>query len=230
MNENLLTIWCCSFRLIFVKRPLHYKKSITKSRIHLALTAACVLTILETVFAYYFFRKDIKQSDIRNNAFNHKGLYSVYLINMGLTTGVITVSFIWTTVHLLWRKRKNKYMFDSRLSDTQESSSKVTTALTIALGVFIMTFIPAYTCAFGIRIVEVPHQDILIDASFLIHFINTFVNPFIYFVILKDFRKRYKSLLLCKKTVEDQGHEITTTNVLFGVMDASNDANHGRQF
>ena len=204
----------CSFRLIFVKRPLHYKKSITKSKIHLVLTVTCILSILEIAGAYYFFRKDIKQRDIRNNAFSNKGIYSVLLINFGLTTGVITVSLIWTTVHLLWRKRKNKYIFDSRLSDTQESSSKVTTALCIVLGVFILTFVPAYTCAFGIRIVEVPYKDVLIDVSFLIHFINTFVNPFIYFVMLKDFREGYKNILLCKKTVEDQDHEITSTNVL----------------
>ena len=215
---------CISFRLILMKRPLHYKRSITKSRLHLALTAMCVLSTVKIGAGYYLCRKDIKQTDIRSNVPDINGLFTIFLINFGLMSIVMTVSFTWTTFQLLRRKRK-KYIFGSKLPDVLRSDSKFTTALSISFGIYLLTFVPAFASTFIIRIVEVPHSDIFIDVSFLIHFINTFVNPFIYFVMLKDFREGYKNLLLCKNRVENQDGGITA-NVLQEIHDSPADIKH----
>ena len=41
--------------------------------------------------------------------------------------------------------------------------------------------------------------DILEDVSLLFYFSNNFVNPFIYYMTLRDFREGYNRLLFCCK-------------------------------
>ena len=213
-----------------MKRPLHYKRSITKKRLHLLVAGLCVLTTVELVGTSYFCRNDIKQSDIRSNLLNNKctGFYTVFLMNFGLFTLGMIVSSIWIAVQLRGNKRKVKYNFDKKSSDAHGSDSKVTVAFSVVLGVYIVTFVPAYTCFFIVNLAEVPYSDILIDVTYLIHFITTFVNPLIYCAVFKDFRKGYKNLLLCKNTSENQDSEITKD--ILQERELRNASNHLRQF
>ena len=41
--------------------------------------------------------------------------------------------------------------------------------------------------------------EILLDLSYILFYMNNVVNPFVYYVYLKDFKEGYEALLCCKK-------------------------------
>ena len=136
-------------------------------------------------------------------------MYTIFLMNLVLFTSAMVVNSIWIVVQLRGKKRKITYISDKKFSNVRGCDSKLNTAFSIFLGVYILTFIPAYTSYIIVNLVEVQHSDILIDVTYLIHFITTFVNPLIFCVVLKDFREGYKNILLCKSTSENQDYEIS---------------------
>ena len=183
-----------------MKRPLHYKRSITGSRLHVILAGLCVLTITEFGAAFYIYRKDTNLSAVRTtaNVFRNNGLYSIFLVNFGLFTLVKAISFIWISV-VLYKDNRIKSL---------DPDFKVTKALSFALGVHLCLYVPAVSCAFVERYVNIPHMIIVTDVCLLLFFMNTIVNPFIYFITMEDFRQGYKKFLLCKNTNEDQDLQI----------------------
>ena len=189
-----------------MKRPVHYKRSVTKKRLHLSLGVLCVLNIVEFGGTFYCFRNYIEQSYIRSNfnLFENEGLYSMLLVNFGLFTLIMTGSFIWMAVTLVSRKMKVSHLYgsDRKSSNALNTESNITRALFIALGLYIALYGTSFGAAFIIKLVDVQHPDILTDVFFIVYFMTTLVNPFIYFTTLKDFRQGYINVVLCKNTAE----------------------------
>ena len=198
-----------TFRLIWMKRPFHYKRSVTKGRLHSVVLALCILWITEIVAASYFFREDLKQSTIRTtvNLLKNDGLYLTSVLNFGLLTLVKTLSFILISVEL---HRRKVSVFDNK---SVNSDFKVTKAISVALGIHLFLYLPAIACAFTQRFVDVHYMIIVMDVCLLLFFMNTLVNPFIYFVTIEDFREGYKIILLCKNINEDQDRQIEHVTV-----------------
>ena len=198
--------------LILMKRPFHYKRSVTKRRLHLSLWVMCIFNIVEFGGVFYFYRNQIVQNDIRSN-FNlmkNEVLYSMLLVNFRLFTLIMTGSFIWMAVTFVSKKKKVNYVSDRnrKSSDALNTDLNVTRALFIALGFYIGLYGISFGGHFITRLVEVPHPDISTDVFYILYFMSTAVNPFIYFTTLKDFRRGYINVLLCKNKIEDPDQSI----------------------
>ena len=193
-----------------VKRPLHYKRMITRRKLHVSYAVMSCFVVVHTVAAVIFLRNDFKPSQmcVTTNVLNNAALYSMVLFYFGIVASVMTMSYVLIVVELRNRKRKMKEFRNNTVPNAADMDSKVTRAIIITLGTYMASCIPSTVATCLVLFVEIPYMVIILDVTVSCIFINTIVNPFIYYKKLKDFRQGYRNILLCKTTKVNQNQQI----------------------
>ena len=78
-------------------------------------------------------------------------------------------------------------------------NSKLTRATMIALGTYVMLYLPAVAITCIDLLVDSHYLHITQDILLILYFCNNIVNPVIYYLTLNDFREGYKKLLRVKR-------------------------------
>ena len=157
--------------------------------------------------AFLFLRKDFSQSQTiceTANVLHNTGLYTIILLNCTLAAVTMIISFILVVVKL----QKKTITFNSEMQNARYNYSKVNKSLLITLVVYISLIIPVIV-SFCIKIfVDIGEMLTLVNVLMLLFFMNNAINPFIYYLTLKEFKQGYKNLLFCKCINKQNNQEI----------------------
>ena len=96
---------------------------------------------------------------------------------------------------------------------TQNNDQKLTQATWMALKLFLLFIGPVTFLGAMTPFLEQPYPmsyDVLLDISYLLFYMNNVVNPFAYYVFLKDFKEGYQVMLCCKKNSRSTNRSITS--------------------
>ena len=186
--------------MILVMNPLHYKTLVTKKRLHITFNGMFIFLILEFAIGIVLFRHE-KYIDM-NECLLAYILKDLAYIIMAMVTFVIfictmLISYIYVTVKLMQRRRQFRAE-----SGSIDINSKVMKACWLALSAFLMMYTPSVLLTLVSNFMVPPYPLyylVLLDITFLMFFVNNFINPFLYFYTLNDFREGYKNLLACRK-------------------------------
>ena len=202
------------FRLILVKEPLHYKRMVTKRRIHLSFTVMISVMFIQNVVAYSFLRKDLKESQMcmTANVLTSIGLYCMQMVNFVLLSLAMTVCYVLVILHIYKRKRHVDYFFNKISPKSRSFDSKLTKVVAINLSVYMVLYLPAVLCTCITSVVDI-QLGIVYLCCMLLYFMNNVVNPFIYYITLKDFRQGYRKFLCCNVANENINSQMTVAVV-----------------
>ena len=188
-------------RLILLSWPLHYKRTVTKKRIHVGILSIFTIFANTLAFTFICFRQDgfIEQKDCTIVYVLQELAYMTvpFLI-------FIIFSFLIVICHCIvtFKLIKRAKLFGTNNADV---TSKLMRASWIVSSSYIVLYIPSAVMLLTDLFIadsRTLHVLILQDICALILFLNNIVNPFIYYVILKDFRAAYISFLTCGKRDE----------------------------
>ena len=85
---------------------------------------------------------------------------------------------------------------------TQTNDQKLTQATWMTLKLFLLCIVPVTFLGAVTLFLQQPYPmfyNILLDISYLLFYMNNVVNPFVYYIFLKDFKECYQAMLCCKK-------------------------------
>ena len=108
---------------------------------------------------------------------------------------------------------------------------KLTYACWLTVTFFLLLYFPLSLLAVATNFLEELYPLYILvplDISYLLYYMNNVVNPFSYFVVLKDFRTGYKTVLCCENKKENSsgmassfrnsstsGNELTGSSTIF---------------
>ena len=195
---------------MLISNPLQYKIWVTKRRLHLICAVVPTYGFVIFGFAFIFLHKEFTQNEpcVISNVLSSIGLYPIFLLNFGIFSTLITVNYLVVIIKLKQRKKQMNNSMHNRNPNALNTDAKVTRATIIALGAYIVMFRPTVIVTSISSIVQFRHMIILQNISELWYCINNVINPFIYYLTLKDFKQGYKNLLLCKYKPEDANPEL----------------------
>ena len=162
------------------------------------------LTATEIGGAFLFLRKDFPQN--RNicetvNVLNDTGLCTIVLLNIVIVVIIVIISFIWASV-LLQKKKTNE------IPNASCSYSESNRALLITLVVYVSLLIPVVVTFFLRMFVGIAQILMVVNVLMLLFFMNNVINPFIYYLTVKEFKQGYRNLLFCKSTKKNNNRAI----------------------
>ena len=189
--------------------PLHYKRLVTRRRLHIVYCSFLVLLCIEITIATGFFRRDenviTNQQCLLSKVLHATAYLLVSTANFYLSVSVLLICYIIITIKL----RKRSIIFAS----ASDVNSKVTRASWLAVTAFIILYTPSNLFTMITNFVEPPHpipMTFFLDISYLLYNV---VNPMIYYVTLNDFREGYVSALKCRFSKVTEKNQDTQTSV-----------------
>ena len=201
MQQKLKTLIWPLFRLILVLKPLHYRRMVTKTKIHIGFSIACSFLVIEITTVYIFFRQD--------QYLSYSECYTVYILNKDSHAVVYLCTFVTSLIIMLvncivitvkLRKRGSTFVKQTLNGDV---NLKMTRTCWLVATSFLICYLPCTTFTIVLRFIPEPYPEpityLLLDTSYLLYNVNNAINPFIYFTTLKPFRANYKNMLMCKK-------------------------------
>ena len=78
-----------------------------------------------------------------------------------------------------------------------KNNGKLTRAIIMTLTAYILLYTPIISVTCIRTLIDDSLWDILEDISLLFYFTNNLINPFIYYMTLRDFKEGYNRLLFC---------------------------------
>ena len=190
-----------NFRLILLSWPLHYKRLVTKRRIHIAFSSTFTILAMELAFAFICFRQEgfLERKECRIDYVLQEIVFLTipFLLFLIFTVIIITCHCV-ITLKLIKRAK----LFGTSNGDDH---SKLMKASWIVSSLYIILYIPSAIISLTHLFVGDSYTWyvlILQDICGLIFFLNNVVNPFIYCLTLKHFREGYTSFLTCGKRSE----------------------------
>ena len=194
---------------MLISNPLQYKIWVTKRRLHMMYAVVTSFGLLEFGCAFIFLHKDFTQDEpcVIFNVLTGTATFIIIPLNFGIFSTLITVNYLVVIIKLKQRKKQMHNFMHNRNPNALNTDAKVTRATIIALGAYILMFLPSVTVTSISSIVEFPHMIILQNISDLWYCMNNVINPFIYYMTLKDFKEGYTNMLLCKQS-QDSNQEL----------------------
>ena len=199
-NYILFLIHICDYyfisRLILVMNPLHYKRIITKSRIHKIYAVASFIFLIDLVIGFTFFRQDafIRARECAIQFILHPNAFIIRIVVFVVLTIAMLISYVILSIKLRGNAMASK-------NSVRGNNLKLTYASWITLTFFLLLYLPSTLLAVATNFLGEPYPLYILvplDISYLLYYMNNVVNPFIYFSVLKDFREGYKSVLCCE--------------------------------
>ena len=202
-----MIIFC---RLVLISNPLQYKIWVTKRRLHVMYAVVTSIGLVEFGCAFIFLHKDFTRDEpcVIANVLTSTGTYIIIPLNFGIFSTLITVNYLVVIIKLKQRKKQMNNFMHNRNPNALNTDAKVTRATIIALGVYIVMFLPTVMVTSISSIVEFPHMVIIQNISDLWYCMNNVINPFIYYTTLRDFKEGYTNMLLCKHQLQDSNQEL----------------------
>ena len=192
-----------------MSNPLHYKRIITKGRIHKIYAVATLFFLTELVIGFTFFRQDqfIRVRECAIQFVLHPNAFIIRILVFVACTIAMLVSYIILSVKL---RRNTMASKDS----ARNNHFKLTYASWLTLTFFLLLYLPSSLIAVATNFLAEPyplHILVSLDISYLLYYMNNVVNPFIYYAVLKDFREGYKMLLCCESKKENFSERSTSS-------------------
>ena len=81
----------------------------------------------------------------------------------------------------------------------QENENKQTQASWMTLKLFLLFVVPVTFLGMVESFLQQPYlfYNILLDISYLLYYMKNVVNPFVYYIILRDFNEGFRNILCC---------------------------------
>ena len=197
--------------MVLVVNPLHYKRLITKTKLHTTIHLIFIFVTINMVCFFIFLRQDafivLKECVIQYVLqtipyFAHVGFIYACIITMAINCIVITIKL-----------QKMKSVALGTKTGTQTNDQKLTQASWMTLKLFLLCIVPVTFLGAVTLFLQQPYPmfyNILLDLSYLLFYMNNVVNPFVYYVFLKDFKEGYQAMLCCKKKLRNTNRSITS--------------------
>ena len=186
--------------MVLVANPLHYKRLITKKRLHVTFLLIFLFVSTNITCFFIYLRQDtftiLKECVIQYVVHQEPYFACVGFIYTCIIT--MTVNCIIISIKL----QKMKTIALGTKTGAQDNDHKLTQATWMALKLFLLFVVPVTFLGAVTLFLEQPYPmfyDILLDLSYLLFYMNNVVNPFVYYVFLKNFKEGYQSILCCKK-------------------------------
>ena len=173
--------------------------------------------VIQFSCAWIFLRRDFTQHKlcVTSNILSSIGYYTIPLLSFGIPSLVTAISYIWVIILLKQRKKCMSVLMHSRNSNVLSTNSKINKAILLTLGAYLLLYLPSVVISSVAIFIKIPHKFIIMSVCQLLYFMNNLVNPFIYYMTLKDFRRGYKNLLLCRNTREDHDRQLEMNAVRY---------------
>ena len=191
--------------------PLHYKRLIIKTKLHTSILLIFIFVTINIVCLFIFLRQDafivLKECVIQHVLqtipyFTHVGLIYACIITMAVNCIVITIKL-----------QRMKSIAWGTKTGTQDNDHKLTQATWMTLKLFLLCVVPVTFLGVVTLFLQQPYPmfyNILLDLSYLLFYMNNVVNPFVYYVFLKDYKEGYQAMLCCKKKLRNTNRSITS--------------------
>ena len=91
----------------------------------------------------------------------------------------------------------------------QDNDQKLTQATWMTLKLFLLFIVPVTILGVLALFLQLPFPlfyDVLLDISYILFYMNNVVNPFVYYVFLRDFKEGYEAMLCCKEKKIGRGN------------------------
>ena len=196
-----------NFRMVLVANPLHYKRLITKRRLHTAFLSISFFFFVNITCFYIFLRQEafifLKECVVQ---------YVIHFIPYFTNIGFIYTCIIIMAVNCIIISIKLQKMSTVALgtkTGTQDNDHKLTQATWMALTLFLLFVVPITFLGVVAIFLQIPYPiyyDILLDLSYLLFYMNNVVNPFVYYIYLKTFKEGYQAMLCCKNKRRNRGN------------------------
>ena len=193
-------------------RPLHYSTYVTKKVITLILAGVWLYCSIGELIAFVFLRNaPNNRVCIAAYLLSSIGYYFVIVLNFVLCTIAIVITYILVIIQLKRRNREMRSLTNNVNNQRNGSiNDRMTRVLMLTLNVYITLYFPSalLTCI-QLMLPESIYMDIATDIALLAYFLNTLVNPIIYWNVMSDFRDGYKNMLLCRRVPVSRNTSIT---------------------
>ena len=202
LNEMLTSFRLnLNFRLILLSWPLHYKSMVTKKRIHIGISSIFTIFATKLILNFIYFRREgfVEEKHCRIDYVLQE---TAYLTGPFLLFLIFTLVIITSNCIITFKLIKRAQFFGTSNGDDH---SKLMRASWIVTSSYTILYIPTAVVSLTDVFVADPYNLYLLilqDIFALIFFFNNVVNPFIYYLILKDFRTGYTTFLTCSKRNE----------------------------
>ena len=199
-SDNI-SFFYLNFRLTLLSWPLHYKRMVTKKRIHIGFSSTFTILAIELAFVFIYFRQEgfIERKDCR---IDHILQEIVFLTVPFLLFLIFTVIIITCHCIITLKLIKRAKLFGTSNGDDH---SKLMKASWIVSSLYIIFYILSAVMSLTDLFLGGSYAWYVLivqDICGLIFFLNNVVNPFIYCLTLKNFREGYRSFLTCGKRNE----------------------------
>ena len=218
-----------NFRLVLVSNPLHYKRVVTKRRLHIFYVGSFCFFSVKSIIAFTFFRRDVIENVdcITAYVLIDVAYYTGPVFDFIFGTSCLIINYIILAVKLKQRSQKMKSLTNKAV-DTGNNrgvdvNSKLTRANMITLTIFIVLYTPAILLSCILPFLPKNHEkytDTVMDILLLAFFLNNVINPFIYYLLLRDFKEGYKILITCGKYKKEPSEE-TSMSTRISVVSTS---------
>ena len=175
--------------------PLHYKRLVNKKKLHVAFLSVFLFFFINITCFYIFGRQDrFKECVVQ---------YILQSIPYFLTIVFVhtcTISMVINCIIIKIKLRKIKDIALGSKTRKKENENTLTQASWMTLKLFLLFVVPVTFLGVVANFLQQHYPmfyNILLDISYLLLFMNNVVNPFVYYIFLKDFNEGYRIILCC---------------------------------
>ena len=193
--------------MVLVANPLHYKRLITKRRLHIAFPSVYFIFSINMTWFYIIFRQETFIF-LRECAAQYVIHFIQFLANIGFAYACIIVMVVNCIIISIKLQKMSTVALGTK-TGTQDNDQKLTQATWMALTLFLVFVAPNTLLGVAAFFLQPPfpiYYDILLDISYLLFYMNNVVNPFVYYIYLKTFKEGYQAMLCCEKKRRNRGN------------------------
>ena len=188
--------------MILVLNPLHYKRLITKTKIHTTILSIFIFFTINISCFFIFMRQD-RFIVLKECVIQYVVQTVPYFAHVGFIYGCILILAI-NCIVITIKLQQMKSVALGTKTGTQDKDQKLTQATWMTLKLFLLCVVPVTFLGAATLFLQQPYPmiyEILLDLSYILFYMNNVVNPFVYYVFLKDFKEGYEAMLCCKKRI-----------------------------
>ena len=102
-------------------------------------------------------------------------------------------------ITITFKLRRMKDMAVGSKTGKKENENKLTQASWMTLKLFLLFVVPLNFLGIVENFLQQQYlfYNILLDISYLLYYMNNVVNPFVYYIFLKDFNEGFRNILCC---------------------------------
>ncbi|XP_053703588.1 histamine receptor H2b [Synchiropus splendidus] len=219
-TASILTLLAISVdRYLVISSPLSYTRRVTPPRVTLAITAIWALSLAVSFLPIHMGWNtsdySVQHVDWKIGEEDKKGRYCVfewnnnYVLFYTITTFYLPLMLM-TGMYLcifrvarkqVQRIRANTPSFARASTAAIFQEHKATVTLAAVLGAFIICWFPYFTffTCVGVNSRMTPPPNMLHSVVLWLGYFNSALNPILYALLNRDFRRAYVDLLFCKR-------------------------------